>query len=309
MTSVLGTPRSEPLEAIATSFGRVRYPQPSRIERLQQSLARHGQLSPVIVVRRQGVLEVVDGFKRRRAAQALGWATLLVVEAALDETAQWATMLWVNHRGAPSMSEIEEALVLRELVGVGLTQVQIAALLERHKSWVSRRIGLIERLHPELFEAIRLGLLHPGVARRLLALPPGNQLLVAATVQQAQLGPRDTERLVSLWHKEPSAAQRHALLRDPRSLLARRFPPRPAPDSPATPSPARARVQHLLGVLMDTAARMMALLGTPPQLNEMAPLDREIETASQTLRTLADRLGSCTCSATSARGGASSATA
>ena len=218
-------------------------------------------------------------------------------------------MLWVNHRGPQSLNEIEEGLVLRELVGVGLTQVQIAALLERHKSWVSRRIGLIERLHPELFEAIRLGLLHPGVTRRLLALPPGNQLLVAATVQQARLGPRDTERLVSLWQKEPREAQRHALLRDPRSLLARRFAPIPASLPPATPRPAGPQLQQLLGVLMDTAARMIVVLGIPPPLNEMAPLGQEMETAAQTLRTLVDRLGSCPCSATSVSAGANSVTA
>ena len=309
MKTLFGTPRSEPLEPIATSFGRVRCPQPDRIERIRQSLQQYGQLSPVIVVRRQQRLELLDGFKRRRAAEMLGWTTLRVVEAELDETAQWATMLLVNQRAAPALADVEEALILRELVGTGLTQVEIAALLERHKSWVSRRIGLIERLHPELTEAIKLGLLAPGVARRLLALPPGNQLLVAATVQQARLGPRDTERLVSLWHQEPSAAQRHALLRDPRSLLARRFPPPPARNSSATPSPAGPRLQPLLGRLMDTAALMMTLLGTPPPLNEMAPLDQEIETAAQTLRTLADRLGSCTCSATSASADASSVTA
>lgn len=308
MTSVSGPPRSEPLEAIATNLGRVRYPQPSRIERIQQSLARHGQLSPVIVVRRQGTLELVDGFKRRRAAQALGWATLLVVEAPLDETAQWATMLLVNQRGAQSMSAIEEALVLRELVGVGLTQVQIAALLERHKSWVSRRIGLIERLHPETLEAIRLGVLHPGVARRLLSLPPGNQLLVAAAVQQAGLGPRDTEWVVSLWHQEPRETQRRELLRDPRSRLARRYPPIPAADRQGPSSPAHQRVHRLLGVLMGTAARLIAVLGAAPPSDPETPLSREIGTAAQTLRTLADRLGSSTSSARSASGDASSVT-
>lgn len=303
MQNQVGPPRSEPLEAIATSLGRVRCPQPSRIERLQQSLARHGQLSPLIVVRRQGRLELVDGFKRRRAAQALGWPTLVVAEATLDETAQWVTMLWVNHRGAQSLTEMEEALVLRELVGVGLTQVQIAALLERHKSWVSRRIGLIERLHPELLEAIRLGVLHPGVARRLLALPPGNQLLVAAAVQQAHLGPRDTERLVSLWHQERSETQRRTLLRDPQSSLARYYPPTHLPESA---SPASPRVHRLLKVLMGTAAQMIAVLGPAPPSDQETPLSREIATAAQTLRTLADRLGSCTSSAPTASGDASS---
>jgi ParB/RepB/Spo0J family partition protein len=309
MTSVSGTPRSEPLEAIATSLGRVRYPQPSRIERLQQSLARHGQLSPVIVVRRQGRLELVDGFKRRRAAERLGWTTLLVVEAPLDETAQWATMLWINCRGAQSMSEIEEALVLRELVGTGLTQVEIAALLERHKSWVSRRIGLIERLHPELLEAIRLGMLHPGVARRLLSLPPGNQLRVAAAVQQAGLGPRDTEWLVGLWHQAPSETQRCELLRDPRSSLARHhYPQIPATDRQGPSRPAHQRMYRLLGVLMGTAARMIAVLGPAPLSQEMIPLGPAIATAAQTLHTLADQLGSCSRTAPTASGAASSGT-
>ena len=303
MQNEMGPPRSEPLEAIATSLGRVRCPHPSRIERLQQSLARHGQLSPLIVVRRQGKLELVDGFKRRQAAQGLGWPTLVVAEATLDETAQWVTMLWVNHRGAQSLNEIEEALVLRELVEVGLTQVQIAALLERHKSWVSRRIGLIERLHPELLEAIRLGVLHPGVARRLLSLPPGNQLLVAAAAQQARLGPRDTEWVVSLWHQEPSEMQRRELLRDPRSLLARRYP-----TIPAAHRRGDQRLPRLLSVLMGTAARMIAVLGPPPPSQEMSPLSPEIATAAQTLHTLADRLGSCSSLAPTASGDANSGT-
>jgi len=219
-----------------------------------------------------------------------------------------ATMLWVNQRGAQSMSEIEEALVLRELVGTGLTQVQIAALLERHKSWVSRRIGLIERLHPELLEAIRLGVLHPGVARRLLSLPPGNQLLVAAAIQQARLGPRDTEWVVSLWHQEPSETQRRELLRDPRRRLARYYPQIPAVNRQGPSSPAHQRVYRLLGVLMGTAARMIAVLGTLPPRQEMTPLSPEIATAAQTLHTLADRLGSCTSSAPNASGAARSGT-
>lgn len=309
MKTLLGTPRSERLESIATTLGRVRFLQARRIEAIQQSLSQHGQLSPLIVVRRQGVLEVVDGFKRRRAAQALGWPAVLVSEASLDERAQWTTMLLVNHRGSQSMSEIEEALVLRELVGVGLTQVEIAGLVERHKSWVSRRIGLIERLHPELFEAIRLGLLHPGVARRLVVLPPGNQLEMAAAVQRAALGPRDTERVVSLWQKGPSEAKRRELLLDPSSLLARLYPQIARPKPQWILSPAGERLEQLLGVVVGTASEMIALLNAPPPTNEMTRLSREIETAARTLLSLVDRLGSCASSVSSASGDASSATA
>src|SRR5262249_19167318 len=41
-------------------------------------------------------------------------------------------------------------------------------LCTRHKTWVNRRIGLVERLHPELLESMKLGMLHPGCERSRL---------------------------------------------------------------------------------------------------------------------------------------------
>ena len=118
---------------------------------------------------------------RHRAAEQMGWTTLRVMSMDVDEQGQWAAMLALN-RATHSMSVLEEALVLREMVAMGMTQTQIGQILNRHKSCVSRRIGLIERLHPELVEQIREGMLPPGAARRLLSLPAGNQLELATVV-------------------------------------------------------------------------------------------------------------------------------
>ena len=122
------------------------------------------------------------------------------------------------------MTVLEEALVLNEIVKTGLTQTEIGSLCARHKTWVSRRIGLAERLHPELVEAMKLGLLHPGAARRLLSLPPGNQLEFSAAIQTSSLGPRDTELLVSLWRRTKEPAARRALLAEPLASLAKHHP-------------------------------------------------------------------------------------
>ena len=181
---------------------------------MKQSLAAYGQMTPLVAVPVREGVELVDGFKRLAAATTLGWTTLVVAVTPLDETGQWATMLLLN-RGPSSMTSLEEGLVLRELVKTGLTQVEIAALCSRHKTWVSRRVGLVDRLHPELVEAMKLGMLHPGSARRLLSLPPGNQLEMSAVVQSARLGPRDTELLVSLWHRTKDPAARRPPV-DPR---------------------------------------------------------------------------------------------
>ena len=234
------TTLSCPVESLGTSLERVRCRRPVLIERMVSSLSTHGQLTALVVVERQGRLETVDGFKRLAAAKRIQWPMLAVSTVQLDEVGQWATMLALN-RGPQSMTELEEALVLRELVQSGLTQVQVAELVRRHKSWVSRRVGLVERLHPELVEAMKLGMLSAGVARRLLSLPPGNQLQMAATAQNAGLGPRDTELLVSLWQRAKQPAVRACLLAQPRAALAQAYPELPVPDrreSPGAPGTA-----------------------------------------------------------------------
>jgi ParB-like chromosome segregation protein Spo0J len=100
---------------------------------------------------------------------------------------------------------LEKALVLREMAAMGMTQTQIGEILHRHKSWVSRRIGLIERLHPELVEQIREGILPAGAARRLLGLPAGNRLELAALVMYHGLGSQEREWLVQVLEQCRSA--------------------------------------------------------------------------------------------------------
>jgi len=57
-----------------------------------------------------------------------------------------AAILQLNRVGR-NISSMEEALVVHSLChDDGLSQVEIAGLLGRHKSWVSRRVALIARL-------------------------------------------------------------------------------------------------------------------------------------------------------------------
>src|SRR3972149_2373828 len=153
---------------IGTSYRRVRCLAPRQIEQMKASLTAYGQLTALVVVQRGNGVELIDGFKRHRAAEEMGWTRLRAASMEVDEPGQWGAMLALN-RATHAMRGLEEALVLRE----------IAAILSRHKSWVSRRIGLIERLHPELVEQIREGILPPGAGRRLLALPAGDQVELA----------------------------------------------------------------------------------------------------------------------------------
>jgi ParB-like chromosome segregation protein Spo0J len=291
VTSSTETAKSCPIGTIETTLGRARCCQPVRIERMKQSLAAYGQLTPLVAVPRPEGVELVDGFKRLAAATTLGWSTMVVAVRPLDETGQWATMLLLN-RGPSSMTALEEGLVLRELAKTGLMQAEIAALCSRHKSWVSRRIGLVERLHPELLESMKLGMLHPGSARRLLSLPPGNQLELAAVVGSAKLGPRDTELLVSLWHRTKDPVARRVLLSEPRASLLKHHPEtRRAPVDPRL-SPEGQRLCRCLHRQEAMATEASRRLGAPPPRKDLQILSDLLRTAEKATSRLATELGS-----------------
>jgi ParB/RepB/Spo0J family partition protein len=275
---------------IGTRYGRVRCLVPRQIEQMKASLTAHGQLTALVVVRRQGGLELIDGFKRFRAAEQMGWTMLRVTSMEVDEQGQWAAMLALN-RATHSMSVLEEAMVLREMVTMGMTQTGIGHILNRHKTWVSRRIGLIERLHPELVEQIREGILPPGAARRLLGLPAGNQLELATMVTHHGLGSQETEMLVRLW-KSADPPVRDYLLAHPRQALAnaRAGDPEQPPDPRLTQR--GQRLQRYLRILQGVAPRTLQMLRPNPAEEDLLILAGDLESTRSSLSRLMEALGS-----------------
>ena len=307
MTSTAEVAKPHPIATIGTTLGSARCRQPARIERMKRSLASHGQLTPLVTTARPEGVELVDGFKRLAAAEALGWPSVSIVVRPLDAMGQWAAMLLLNG-GPVSMTTLEEALVLRELVKAGLMQTEVAELCARHKTWVSRRIGLVDRLHPELVEAMKLGLLHPGSARRLLSLPPGNQLEVSAAAQSAGLGPRDTELLVGLWRRTKDPKARRTLLSEPRASLRRHHPEtRRSPLDPRL-SPEGQRLCQSLRRLEAASTETSRRLCSEILAVDRRVLSEELQKAAETVSRLATELGSARTSADADESGGDSAT-
>lgn len=300
-------PRVVDLTELGTGLMRARCPQPAQLQRMRQSLSTHGQMTPVIAVEREGKLQLVDGFKRRAAAVQMGWRELQVSVRQLDERGQWAAMLTLN-RTPGALSVLEEALILRELSHSGLTQVELAQLVGRHKSWVSRRLGLVERLHPDLVEWVRTGLMSAGTARRLMVLPAGNQLELAAVVTQASLSTEDTELLVSLWQKASEPAIRAFLLKEPRAALQNARPEK-------SQAPVDPRLSHrgkmlarALPLLRGVALRVTEALQPAPEPSDLKLLSAEMKRTASVLPAVTTALGSAARCASFDGSGAPSAT-
>lgn len=295
------TPRTVALPELGTTLGRARCPQPAQLTRMRQSLSTHGQMTAVIAVLREGKLELVDGFKRRAAAAQMGWTELLVSVRNLDERAAFTAMLTLN-RAPGALSVLEEALILRELCHSGLNQTEVATLVGRHKSWVSRRLGLVERLHPDLVEWVRTGLMSAGTARRFLVLPAGNQLEMAAVVTQAALSTEDTELLVSLWQKTKDPAIRRFLLREPRTAIANARPEKEQTPLDPRLSPRGRTLARALHILRGVGLRVSETLHPAPEPSDLKLLATQIHKTRVMLPGLERALGfasKCTSSALS----------
>lgn len=208
-------------EEIGEDYGRYRLHVPEAERAMARSLERYGQLSPLVVCKRQERYQLIDGFKRLGAARGLAqiphlWARLM--EA--DERTAKAAIYGLNRAGGRTR-ELEEAWIIHALVREdGMSQVEVAELLGRHKSWVSRRLALMERLGTKARDELRVGLLTPTAARQIVKLPQGNQGDVLEANRREALSSAELSGVVDLWLRCSDRRQQEYLLAHPREALS-----------------------------------------------------------------------------------------
>jgi len=117
-----------------------------------------------------------------------------------------AAMLSYNRSGR-SLLDYDEAMVIYNLKQVHLLdQFTISRLTGYSRSWVCRRLALIEKLDPALQDALRMGLITNSQARAMVRLPRGNQEEVMHCITEWHL----TSRTVRCWWRStlPRAASK-----------------------------------------------------------------------------------------------------
>lgn len=272
-----------PLTSLDVRYSRFRLPQPRHEEAMAASLRRFGQVSPIVASPRGDNYAVVDGFKRLAAAERLGLTELRVRPLALSERAALAAVYGLN-RGSRGLMDLEEAMVVRELVrGQGMTQPEVGELLDHDKSWVCRRLALVERLDETVQQDVRVGLVPVSVAREVVRLPRGNQPEVAAAVHRAGLTSREATVLVDLFERTADRAVQKELLENPRPAIeahrgeALQGPhdPRLGPSADALRRQAASALESL--ARLDRLANAVATAAwTEPERRILAPILRQV---------------------------------
>jgi len=227
-------------------------------------MRRFGQLMPIVACERQQAFAVVDGFKRVAAARALGFDALRARVMPLGEAAAIAALITFNRPGR-GLSDLEEALVVQALCREhDLSQVEVAELVGRHKSWACRRLSLAERLAQVVADDVRAGLICTTIARELSRLPRGNQADVATSVRRNALTSHEAALLVTLFARTSCAAQQRHLLDKPREALEAHGRPAAAAYDPRLGPQTQRLHQRLYGAMRTSSELCARLAGSTP---------------------------------------------
>jgi ParB-like chromosome segregation protein Spo0J len=242
------------LDELGDQFRRYRLRVSQAVTAMVQSLRRWGQCAPIVATVRQERPQVLDGFTRWEAArQVRGMTTLLVRLIDVDDRRAKAAIYGLNQTGRRA-HELEEAWIVQSLVREdGLAQNEVAELLGRHKSWVCRRLALLEKLCTDVRQDLEVGLLTPTAAREIARLPAGNQSEVLDLSRREALSSDELGGVVRLLLEAVTAEQKRFVLSKPREALGHvGAAPREGWD--ARLSARGNRVSRQLAVLLDRLA-------------------------------------------------------
>lgn len=222
-----------------------------RAERqLLGSLAELGQQLPIVVVSEATRFVVIDGYKRVRALKRLSRDT---VRATGWQISEIEALLLERRMRCASEDALDQAWLLAELQGrFGLSLDELARRFERNKSWVSRRLALIQVLPASVQERVRAGTLAAHAAMKYL-VPLARANAAAATqfadaITPLQPTSREVGALYAGW-QSGTARTRELILATPHVYLQAQ-----AAQAPAAPS-ATQRWLNDLGALAGIARR------------------------------------------------------
>jgi ParB family chromosome partitioning protein len=190
-----------------------------RRRRLIASVAELGQQVPVIVIREEARLVLIDGYLRVEALRRLGRDRATATAWPVTEA---EALLQHRHLAASKQTAIEDAWLIARLRTYGLSLDQLAVRLCRSKSWVSRRLALLDELATAAQVAVRAGIVPPHAAMKyLVPLARANRRQCEQLIGglgETRVAEREVGLLYRAW-RHADAAGRQRIVSEPLLCL------------------------------------------------------------------------------------------
>lgn len=136
---------------------------------LVASIQSEGLLQPIAVRRSGDRFVIVYGERRFRAVTNLGWTEIPAVELSRDNAVDLLVTQLIENLTRSDLHPIEEAHAYRRLIEAGVTATEIAAKVNKSKSYISHKLALLGLPDP-LGIYLKDGVLSEGQIRQLARL-------------------------------------------------------------------------------------------------------------------------------------------
>lgn len=192
------------------------------VERCAKTIREYGLLTPLIVRPcEDGGYMVIAGECELKALQEVGLkkTEAVVVKCRDDTEADKLSLLLCSLKQDPT--PLSEGLILQKLIKTGsYSQADIAHLVGKSVSWVSKRLTLIERLNESVIQLVRSKKLSCHTAQEIARLPEGLQLEFASKVIRDSIPKSKVEKLVVAYNNpEILESLKVNILENPREAL------------------------------------------------------------------------------------------
>lgn len=213
------------LHQIARRHSELRIKRPRSDDQLVASIARQGQITPLLVCATEDAATryvLIDGYRRVQALEKLGRDVAVATSTELPED---EALLWhhqMESRGR--RSALEEAWLLYELEQTyGFDRSALASKLARSESWISRRLALVEILPESVQQLVREGALCAYSAQKYLVplarANPRDCEVLANGLAESRLSTRATRQLYIAW-RNGDAEMRNRIIHKPHLFVA-----------------------------------------------------------------------------------------
>lgn len=122
------------------------------IQELANSIKKDGLFQPILVRKKEGFYEIVQGERRYRACKMLSFTEMPVMIQELNDEDAFHLAV-VENIQREQMTAIEEAEAFKKYIELGYTQEQIANKVSKSRSYVLNRLQLLE-LSPNIIRMI-----------------------------------------------------------------------------------------------------------------------------------------------------------
>ncbi len=165
------------------------------LKELSQSIARHGLIQPIIVIKDGGNFTLIAGERRLRATKLLGLSKIKAIVANIADK-NLRELALIENIQRENLSPIELANAYQELINeYKITQETLSSIVKKSRTQITNTLRLLG-LDEHTKSLIDDGKITQGHAKIMVGLSSQDQKLISDTIIGQKLSVRDTENLV-----------------------------------------------------------------------------------------------------------------